>query len=370
MRLLPTPVVNRVLPLLKPVRAAVQAGWLREDVIDYYGRLLHPQLQLQRTLARVAGIRAVSESTIAISLLPSKNWQGMQPGQHIGVTVEFAGVRHQRRYSPCQSAGQPLEIAVKRHADGVVSPWLHTDLQVGSYVELSAAQGEFVLPATLPAQLLFLAAGSGITPVLALLRELSSRNYQGEVALCYYGRHRRDMAYLDTLQAMQIGGKPLRLLVGLTGEAAGPNELTGRISTTHLEQALPALRDSHAFACGSHGFTEAAKQAWHAIGGGKFTEESFTPPQWQLHDDEAMQLTYARSGISLSGRTGKTLLEQAEAHGLKPASGCRMGICHTCTCQKRSGAVRDLRTGLISTEPDEAIRLCISAPVGDVTLDL
>ena len=64
------------------------------------------------------------------------------------------------------------------------------------------------------------------------------------------------------------------------------------------------------------------------------------------------------------------LLEQAEAAGLTPESGCRMGICYSCTCKKTAGKVRDLRTGEISSGDEEDIQLCVSVPVGTVTLDI
>jgi len=67
---------------------------------------------------------------------------------------------------------------------------------------------------------------------------------------------------------------------------------------------------------------------------------------------------------------GATLLDQAEAAGLRPEAGCRMGICHTCTCRKTSGTVKNLQTGALSSEADEDIQICISVPVGTVTLDL
>jgi ferredoxin len=67
---------------------------------------------------------------------------------------------------------------------------------------------------------------------------------------------------------------------------------------------------------------------------------------------------------------GTTLLEQAEEAGLTPESGCRMGICHACTCRKTAGKVRDLRTGEVSSGDEEDIQLCISVPVGTVILDI
>ena len=79
--------------------------------------------------------------------------------------------------------------------------------------------------------------------------------------------------------------------------------------------------------------------------------------------------TSPRSALSAAGASG-TLLERAEAAGLSPAFGCRMGICHTCTCRKTAGAVRNVLTGEISEPGEQDIQLCISVPAGDVALDL
>ena len=64
------------------------------------------------------------------------------------------------------------------------------------------------------------------------------------------------------------------------------------------------------------------------------------------------------------------LVQALEAEGLKPKSGCRMGICNTCACGKASGATRDLRTGAANTEATAALKLCISSAVSDLVLDL
>src|SRR6185437_7260344 len=82
------------------------------------------------------------------------------------------------------------------------------------------------------------------------------------------------------------------------------------------------------------------------------------------------RITFARSGRVIDGNGSASLLEQAESAGLRPAHGCRMGICHSCTCRKLAGVVRNGLTGAVNAEPDDDIQLCIHAPRSDVTLDL
>jgi ferredoxin len=81
------------------------------------------------------------------------------------------------------------------------------------------------------------------------------------------------------------------------------------------------------------------------------------------------RVTFSNSGIDAED-DGRTLLDQAESAGLTPKTGCRMGICHTCTRRKVHGVVRNLTTGSISTDDDEAVQICVSVPVGDVDIAL
>jgi ferredoxin len=97
--------------------------------------------------------------------------------------------------------------------------------------------------------------------------------------------------------------------------------------------------------------------------------ESFTAPSLEARTDASGILHFVRSGQSVPIGAG-TLLDQAEAAGLSPEFGCRMGICHTCTCRKSAGAIRDIRTGEVSGEEDEDVQLCVSVPAGDVALEI
>jgi len=132
------------------------------------------------------------------------------------------------------------------------------------------------------------------------------------------------------------------------------------------------LLEATAAVCGPPGLVDAAPDVWAALGGdpARLLTETFTPPRALVTGDAATgTLRFLRSDRTAQIGDG-TLLEQAEAAGLSPEFGCRMGICHTCTCRKAAGAVRNLRTGDISEEEDEDIQLCISAPAGDVALEL
>jgi stearoyl-CoA 9-desaturase NADPH oxidoreductase len=132
---------------------------------------------------------------------------------------------------------------------------------------------------------------------------------------------------------------------------------------------------THAAVCGPEALIEAVRERWPAD---RVLAKTFAPPVFRAAPSGGAAGVLAPAGGTLSFlRSDKattiapgTLLEQAEAAGLSPDFGCRMGICHTCTCRKATGAVRNLLTGELSDEEDEDIQLCVSVPTGDVALEL
>ena len=134
---------------------------------------------------------------------------------------------------------------------------------------------------------------------------------------------------------------------------------------------LAGLPAHSLLACGPHGFVARVHDWWQAEPrDGRLQWEAFTAPAATAEAGEAVRLRFARSHRELPGNSAANLLEQAEAHGLRPPHGCRQGICTGCTCQLLAGSVRDLRTGAMTHGPGLPIRLCVSAPVGDVELEL
>jgi ferredoxin len=125
-------------------------------------------------------------------------------------------------------------------------------------------------------------------------------------------------------------------------------------------------RDLPTWACGPAPLIEAVQAAYD--GSDALRVEYFKPPRVATGDAEGA-VAFTRSGAT-APNTGAPLLEQAEALGLKPESGCRMGICLSCTARKTEGTVRNVVTGVESSQPDEDIQVCVNAPVGDCVVDL
>jgi len=367
------PRVGFTAPLNRLLAAPIMRMLLDEHVFDFYASRLDPQLTLNRILARVEAIRPEARNVVSFVLRPNRNWRGFRPGQHVQLTVEIDGARHARTYSPSNApaADGTVTLTVKRHPGGRVSGYLHEHLAVGDIVELSQAFGDFVLPDPVPAKLLMIAGGSGITPLMAMLRDLLARGIDADVVFAHYAHTHRDLIFAVELAYLGERHPNLHVHFGVTGMAALPGELSGRFSGHHLDRIAPDAAERCTLVCGPGGLLHAANALWRERGHAELPRgEAFTPGVATVTDTSEIALRFARSFKDVRGKSGVPLLVQAEGAGLRPRSGCRMGICRSCTCRKQSGAVKNLLTGEITAEPDEDIRLCISAPVSDVTLDL
>jgi ferredoxin-NADP reductase len=339
--------------------------------VDRYLELIRPSWSLHEARAEVVEVRRQTADSVTLTLRPNENWKGFSTGQFVRLTVEIEGVRHTRCYSPACSERAPdrIEITVKRHPEGKVSGFLNRLASPGMVVGLSAADGDFALPSKRPDRLLLISGGSGITPVVSMLRTLCDEGYAGPVAFVHYARTPDRVPYRRELAEMARRQPNVRVELAYTREAGGT--LTGHLSRDHLRVVGPELAGAPAYVCGPPGLIESARRIWAEDGIEHLLHiESFLPRSLALTSESAEgSVSFARAGRQVAN-SGRSLLEQAEHAGLSPQFGCRMGICHTCTCRKTAGSVRNLVSGEVSSTDEEDIQICVSAPLGDVELDL
>ena len=323
--------------------------------------------------ARVLERRRESADAVTLVLQPGRGWGGCQPGQHVSIGAEIDGRRVRRSYSPTAiRADGRIEITVKRVAGGRLSGVLCDDAAVGAWLDIGPAFGEMTLPAQPDAPLLFLAAGSGITPLMSMTRALAVRGMPVPLTLLYWARRRDELCFVDELRGLASESADFKVQFHLTGEAAiAHDESEGRIDAAHLASHVPDLAGRRVFACGPSDFVDAAR-ALAQPQALAFDSEAFTPPRIVDHSDTggSVQVTLATSQRVLTLPRNSSLLEALEAAGLAPAHGCRMGICNTCACGKRSGSTRHLQTGALEHEPVTALRLCVNRAASDLVLDL
>lgn len=331
--------------------------------VDRYTELVAPTWTGEAR-AKVVDVRRTTPRSVTLTLLPNEAFTSnhtLRAGQYVNLTVDIDGRRHTRCYSPANAerAGR-LELTIGRHDGGLVSTYLYERARRGMVVGLAGVGGDFVLPEARPQRILFVSGGSGITPVMAMLRTLLAEGHRGEVAFVHYARTPAEACYRDELAG--YANRPgVRVLHGYTRSGAG--DLAGRFGADHLAAAMP--EPDAVFVCGPTALVEAVAE--HC---GTVYTESFVPPVFEPPaNPSGGRITFADSGIDVVD-DGRSLLEQAESAGLTPQNGCRMGICHTCTRRKTTGTVRNLITGAVSTQPDDDVQICVSVPVGDVGLSL
>ncbi len=350
--------------------------------VDRYVELVRPLLLKREVRAEVTAVRAQTDKSVTLTLRPNENWQGLRAGQFVNLSVEIDGVRETRPYSPAGSehtAHDALELTVSTHPEGKVSRYLRERARPGMIVGLGEAQGEFVLPATRGERVLLISGGSGVTPVMAMLRTLCQEGYGGEIGFLNYARSPELALYGAELDELARRHKGLRVARGFTrADAASPEQaprLTGRFDREHLRAVISEHADAATFVCGPPALIEAVRDVWTEDGLEEPAVETFTPPVAHfdaLHFDKdaAKGMVSFATSERETANSGLPLLEQAEDAGLAPEYGCRMGICNTCSCRKRAGTVRNVITGEYSSATEEQIRICVSVPVGDVELEL
>ncbi len=233
-------------------------------------------------------------------------------------------------------------------------------------LDISQALGEFMLPAVLPTKLLLLSAGSGITPVMAMLRELQARHSAGDVVFVHVCRTPQDLVFAKELQALAGTWPALRLVLHFSTEH-------GLFSPSVLAQQVTDLAARSAWMCGPQAFMDAVAAHWQTQGltvplhserfGGAVMRPAGAP-------GAPVQVSFSVTNKSFTSSGNDPLLQQAERAGLTPKHGCRIGICRSCQCLKTSGTVQNLQTGELSSAPNELIRLCISSAHSDLELAL
>jgi ferredoxin-NADP reductase len=360
-------------PINVLMRTKLVSSLASPRTIDDYLGLVDPAWSVHGVRARVVDLKHEASDATSLYLSPNENWRGFLAGQFVQLSVTLAGIRHTR----CFSLSSPpedrrrLRVTIKAIPGGRVSGWARAGARVGDVVELSQAMGQFLLPDPLPRKLLLISGGSGITPILSMIRHLEARRYHGVVTCLYYTR--REVLCGAELTAIARRYQSLRLAIVRTDGADDSGSLQRRLSLAQLQEFAPDWAACDTFLCGPPGLSTAGTSIWqkHDVAD-RLRVEHFAPtrPAPDVTGGTACRLVFAKSRLETQGRSGVPLLDQAEAAGLRPNSGCRMGICRTCTCRKVSGTVRNNRTGEVSSQENQPIQLCISSPVSDVTIDL
>ena len=323
---------------------------------DFLGAV-NPLWSARRLRGVVEDVRREARGAVSITVRVPKHFPAHRAGQYVGVGVELDGVRQWRTYSltsPETRRDGRISFAVKDM--GAVSGLLVRRTRPGDVLLLDPPQGEFVLP-PVPRPLLMVTGGSGITPVIGMLRTLVARDALRDVVLLHSAPAPDDVLFATELAAYDRGYEGFRLVVRHT-------DTDGMLDLTRVADLVPDWRRREVYACGPAGLLDAAEQ--HL--GPRLHVERFAPALLPGAGGEGGPVTYARSAVAVDAGGSTSLLDAGERAGVLMPSGCRMGICFGCVVPRTAGQVRDLRTGEVH-EPD-LVQTCISAAAGPVSIDV
>lgn len=307
---------------------------------------------------RVLARRDETADAATITIRPGRDWRGHRAGQYVRLGVDVGGVRHWRPYSltsPATAGADTISITVKAVEDGVVSRHLVRALRPGTLLALDQATGDFTLPERRPRGLLFVTAGSGITPVMGMLRSHALE----DAVVVHSAPARADVIFGGDLRALHGAGQ-IRLIERHTAAQ-------GTLAPAELDTLVPDWREREAYVCGPLGLIDDFERHWQRHGvAERFHCERFRPALTAA--GEGGTIVFSGSGLAVAGDGGTPILNVGEQAGVQMPSGCRMGICFGCVSELRSGSVRDLRNGAVTTAEDGsgvAIQTCIHAAAGD-----
>ena len=354
-----------------PARRLIRAAtWLTTPLLpDDYLSLVNPLWSTRELRGRVETVRRETADAATLVIRPGWGWTGHRAGQYVGVGVEIDGVRHWRTYSLTSPARDRdrLSITVKAIPNGRVSQQLVHRTRPGALLHLRAAQGEFVLPSPVPPRLLFVTAGSGITPVMGMLRTLAAGGEMPDVALLHSAPTPAGTIFGGELRDLAERFPTLRLHQRHTATA-------GRLKLDGLPGRCPDWHEREAWACGPDRMLDDAERHWQTAGvGDRLHVERFRPPARPAGiggAGGANRVRFATTGREVDADAGTPLLTVGEDAGVVMPSGCRMGICFGCVAPLKYGQVRDLRTGQVHGDEGELIQTCVSAAATPIELEL
>ncbi|WP_372728503.1 ferredoxin reductase [Nocardioides sp.] len=336
-----------------------------DDVLDVF----HPLRSGAELRGRIVAVHPETADATTLVIKPGKDWAGHVPGQYVRIGVDVDGVRLWRTYSLTHGprADRCISITVKAIPDGVVSNHLVHRVRPGTMLQLGQAEGDFVLADPMPGKLLMVTAGSGITPVIGMLRSLFSRaeRVRADIVVLHSALSRSEVIFGDELRRYAAEGR-LRLVELHT-------DVDGMLDVADLDTIVPDLAERTTYACGPVGLLDALEQH-HTERGLALHIERFRSAV--VVTGEGGTVSFGRTGTLVEAAGDTPILDAAEEAGVLMPSGCRMGICFGCVLPLRSGAVRDLRNGALTVaNPGETgdggvlIQTCVNAAAGACDID-
>jgi stearoyl-CoA 9-desaturase NADPH oxidoreductase len=333
---------------------------------DDYLKLLNPLWSARELRGLIVDVHPETADSATVTIKPGWGFSGRyRPGQYVGIGLRIDGRWHWRSYSLTsvpRRDNKNITITVKATPEGFLSTHLVNGVEPGTIVRLASPKGEFALPDPPPDKILFVTAGSGITPVMAMLRTLHARKQNADIVHIHSAPSADDVIFRDELHDLQESQDGYRLHLQLT-------ETDGHIKFDELAGMVADWQERSAWVCGPTALLDSAEDFWKDADAGDLLHmERFTIAATDK-GGEGGTVTFAISDKTIEIDGATSLLEAGEKVGIQMPFGCRMGICQTCVLPLESGHVRDFRSGTEHGEGDR-IQTCISTASGNCTLKI
>jgi ferredoxin-NADP reductase len=353
-----TPKVN----VLRGLAARATTPLLPDD----YLKMLNPLWTARELRGEVIDVQKETENSATVTIKPGWGFSAdYQPGQYVGIGLRMNGRWHWRSYSLTsvpQRDAKHITITVKATPEGFLSSHLVNGVEPGTIVRLATPKGDFALPDPPPPKILFISAGSGITPLMAMLRSLAARRQNSDIVHVHSAPSKDGVIFHDELRALERESTSYRLHLQLT-------ETDGHIDFQELHRLVPDWQVRPTWACGP---TTMLDEVEKVFGDADLSEslhiERFTIDRTDK-GGEGGTVTFAISDKTIEIDGATSLMEAGEKVGIQMPFGCRMGICQTCVLPLEDGHVRDFRSGEEHGAGDR-INTCISTASGDCTLKI
>ncbi|MCA0938224.1 hybrid-cluster NAD(P)-dependent oxidoreductase [Vibrio alginolyticus] len=355
---------------------ALNEGIIRQgdkvEVLEYKEAEFYPDNSPERLVLTCVEREEIAQDFVTFWLEPSTGQlPNYLPGQHLPIDVEVDGKKIGRRYTLSSSPSRlgRYAISVKRMSGGRVSNALLDNLQVGDVLEAEKPGGEFHLKPHQSQRLLLLSAGSGVTPMLSMVRYLADHNQLDDVVFYHQCRTEKDIPCRAELEQLKRENPGLEVKFCLTQPAIDWFGLKGRLSLSHIKTIKDA-EQRQVFVCGPDGFMQKAKNLLLKKGlpEESYHQEAFGVSPVTAKPKKSVEIEF--NGSKITGNNQKTLLEQLEDAGKDVSNSCRAGLCGACKVQLKSGQVQHPEVPALSAEERAmgAVLACCAIPETDVTL--
>lgn len=338
-------------------------------VPDDYLALLNPAWSARELTGTIQRIKPETEDAATVVVQPNFPWPGHRPGQYLRIGAELNGIRHWRAYSITSDPDHPeglISITVKHVEAGRMSPYFTRRVEPGALVFLGDVEGEFRLPEPLPQRSLFISAGSGVTPIWCMLRDLERRDALTDVIHVHCAREPDQVIFGADLRRMDRDYGGYTLHEHLTGHVP-------RMTGSTVDEICPDWRERDTFLSGPRGLMDVLESHWQEHGDpARLATERFQPiiGTGDREIGTGGTVSFRVTDVEATCDVGVSILVGGEQAGALLPFGCRLGICHTCVGKLRSGQVRDLRTGEVHGEAGQTVRTCVNAPEGHIEIEL